>query len=399
MVSPKADPSIVVLSSLFPSAAQLGAGLFVRERLFRVGAHLPMAVVSPRPWFPLQGWLGRGKRPPTQSLEHQQGHEVWVPRFLSLPLLLRRLDAWMMALGSYGRLKRLRAQGRLDLIDAHFGYPDGAAAVRLGQWLGVPVCITVRGTESRHAADARLRPALTRALLGADQLFAVSDSLRRLALSLGVAPDKIKVVGNGVDLQRFRRQDPLACRTRLGLDLAAPVLVTVGGLVERKGFHRVMSCMPELLKRHPGLIYLVVGGASPEGDWTQKLNDLARQLGVSGQVRFLGELSPDALAPVLSAADVFVLASRNEGWANVLLEAMACGLPVVATDVGGNAEVVNDPALGRIVPFDDSPALSLALDEALSRAWDHAAIMAYAQDNTWDRRVEILLAEFRRVHA
>jgi len=177
------------------------------------------------------------------------------------------------------------------------------------------------------------------------------------------------------------------------------VLVTVGGLVERKGFHRVIECLPELRLKHPGLVYLVVGGASPEGDWRTKLEALALQLGVGDQVRFLGTVPPDGLAAILSAADVFVLSTRNEGWANVFLEAMACGLPVITTRVGGNAEVVNHPSLGEVLPFGDAEALQAALDAALCKHWERDAIVAYAQDNTWNRRVEVLVSEFLRIHS
>jgi glycosyltransferase involved in cell wall biosynthesis len=111
-------------------------------------------------------------------------------------------------------------------------------------------------------------------------------------------------------------------------------------------------------------------------------------------VHFLGALPPDELKWPLSASDVFVLATRNEGWANVFLEAMACGLPVVTTDVGGNAEVVCGDALGTLVPFGDETALQQALDGALDKAWDRGAILDYARANQWDRRVAQLLQAF-----
>lgn len=395
-------PHVVVFSSLFPSSVQPGAGLFVRERLFRVGRHLPLSVVAPTPWFPLQRWLSHfkpGFRPGAPRAETQQRHEVWFPRFFSVPGFFKRWDGLFMALAAWPRLKALKQAGRLDVLDAHFGFPDGYAATLLGRWLQVPVCITLRGTESRHARDPQLMPLLRQALMRADRVFAVSTSLAQVALSLGVPADKVRVVGNGVDLTRFAPQPRAQARAALGLSADAPVLVTVGGLCERKGFHRVMALLPELHKRHPGLQYLVVGGPSPEGDWTDKLQRLAQSLHIESAVRFLGPVAPDALAGVLSAADVFVLSTRNEGWANVLLEAMACGLPVVATDVGGNAEVVCQEHLGTIVPFDDAAALSAALDRALATDWDRGALRAYATDNTWDRRVEVLLDEFRRVLA
>jgi len=394
-------PAIVVFSSLFPSTVQPGAGLFIRERLFRVGQHLPLAVVAPSPWFPGQGLIRRIKpafRLGAPAHERQKSFDVWFPRFLSVPGLLKGLDGWLMALGAWPRLRRLKREGRLDLIDAHFAYPDGFAATCLGRWLGVPVTITLRGTESRLARDPALAPKLQRALQDATHVFAVSESLRQVALGLGIAPNKVQVVGNGVDLAKFNPLPRAEARAALGLSASAPVLVSVGGLVERKGFHRVIEQLPALRQAYPGLVYIVVGGPSPEGDMTADLQRQVAQAGLQDAVRLMGPLAPEQLRVPLSAADVFVLATRNEGWANVFLEAMACGLPVVATDVGGNAEVVCRPELGTIVPFGDGDRLRQALDEALRTCWDAAAICRYAQANTWDRRVEDLLRVFRQLH-
>lgn len=395
-------PAVVVLSSLFPSERQPMAGLFVRERMFRVGRDLPLSVVAPTPWFPLQGWLRRFRpafRPGAPHHERQAGHDVWFPRFFSVPALLKQWDGAFMALCAYPRLKRLQRQGRLDVLDAHFAYPDGYAATRLKRWLGVPVCITLRGTESRLAADPAIRPLLRQALLEADQVLAVSTSLARVAQSLDVPAAKVRVVGNGVDIDRFQPLAQDEARRRLGIPPHARVIVTVGGLVERKGFHRVMACLPELRRRHGEVLYLVVGGPSPEGDWTGRLHALRDELGLGEAVRFLGPVAPRELAPVLSAADVFALSTRHEGWANVLLEAMACGLPVVATDVGGNAEVVCRDTLGALVPFDDHNALLEALGQALLRSWDRQAIRSHALANTWDERVRTLHEIFSGLHA
>lgn len=387
---------VVVFSSLFPSAVRPGAGLFIRERMFRVARRRPLVVVSPQPWFPGQALirlLRPGYRPMAPALEMQQGIRVHHPRFLSLPGVLRRLDGWAMAVASYWLLRRLKAGGA-RLIDAHFAYPDGEAATRLGRWLDLPVTITLRGTEVPHSRNPVLRRHLVRALKAATRVFSVSDSLRRLALELGVAPEKTEVVGNGVDTDVFHPVERAAARTRYGLPADARVLVSVGGLVERKGMHRVIACLPALVARHPDLHYLIVGGPGPEGDMRPELDALVAQLGLEGRVHFLGALPPAELKWPLSAADVFVLATRNEGWANVFLEAMACGLPVVTTDVGGNAEVVCRPELGTVVPFGDAAALEQALDAALARTWNREAVLDYARANQWDRRVESLLRAY-----
>lgn len=394
-------PRVVVFSSLFPSAVQPHAGLFVRERMFRVGQHMPISVVAPTPWFPLQRLLRRWKagfRPGAPAHEVQQGVDVWFPRYLSVPGVLKGLDGLLMALGAWPRLRRLKREGRLDIIDAHFAYPEGYAATLLGRWLGVPVTITLRGTEVRHARDGALAGKVRAALQRSSRLFAVSESLRRVAMQLGTEAERVRVIGNGVDLDKFVPVPRAEARRRLDLPATARVLVTVGALVERKGFHRVIELLPALRQRFPDLIYLVVGGPSPEGDLSEALRRQTREAGLESAVRFLGPMSPADLHLPLSAADVFVLASRNEGWANVLLEAMACGLPVVATDVGGNAEVVSAAELGRVVPFGDPGALTQALDAALRSAWDAQALRRHAADNAWDRRVATLCEEFEALH-
>jgi glycosyltransferase involved in cell wall biosynthesis len=387
---------LVVFSSLFPSEARPGAGLFIRERMFRVAQHRPLVVVSPQPWFPGQALIRHfrpGYRPQAPALEIQHGIRVYHPHFLSVPGLLRRLDGWSMALSCYFLLRRLRAEGA-QLIDAHFAYPDGEAATRLGRWLGLPATITLRGTEVPHSRNAMLRPRLARALRRAARVFAVSDSLRRLALELGTPAERTEVVGNGVDTARFHPVERTSARVRLGLPVEARVLISVGGLVERKGMHRVIDCLPALMQHHPELHYLIVGGGSPEGDMRGELDAQVARLGLGDRVHFLGGVAPDELKWPLSAADVFVLATRNEGWANVFLEAMACGLPVVTTDVGGNREVVCQAELGTVVPFGEAGALQHALDEALAKNWNRAGIIEYAQANQWDKRVKQLLRAF-----
>ena len=398
MNSLAADPHIVVLSCLFPNSFQPMAGLFVRERMFRVAKHLPLTVVAPVAWFPFQSLIRKirpGFRPPAPGTEKQQNIEVFHPRFFSIPGAFKSLDGLFMALACFPRMRQLKREQRLDIIDAHFTYPDGYAATLLGKWLNVPVTITMRGTETRHVSDPTLKPLVYKALSGASRVFSVSDSLRQVALSCGIDSAKTRVIGNGVDIAKFVPQPKNAARDALGISRTARVIVTVGGLVERKGFHRVIAAMPELFKTCPDLIYLVIGGPSQEGDWTEQLQQQVSELKLTDAVKFLGPLAADKLSLPLSASDVFVLSTRNEGWANVLLEAMACGLPVVATDVGGNREVIANSNLGTIVPFDHQVELTHAISDALTRIWDRSAIRAYAEANTWDNRVAALVTEFK----
>ena len=392
---------VLVLSSLFPSAAQPAAGIFIRERMFRVARQRELVVVAPQPWFPGQSLLRRRRphfRPDAAVHETVDGVDVFRPRFFSVPGIAKRFDGALMALGAAPTVRRLVRERRIDVLDVHFGYPDGAAGRLLARWFDLPFVLTLRGKEARQAGSA-LRNVLMRAVRAADRIVTVSSALRALAVQLGADPARVQVIGNGVDARRFQPLPRGDARRALGLAEDAQVLISVGTLVERKGFHRVIALLPRLALRHPNLIFLIVGGAGPEGDDSVRLRAQVASLGLQQRVRFVGPLAPDALREALSAADVFVLASRYEGWANVLLEAMACGLPVVATDVGGNAEVVCDRSLGRIVRLGDASALDGALEEALDADWDHATIRAYAESHAWETRIPGLVDLLDRIAA
>ena len=370
--------------------------------MFRVAdhAHVDMVVVSPTPWFPGQGLIRRFKkdyRPQPRAIEMQHGITVHSPRFLAFPGILRNLDAVMMYLFCVGLVRKLVREHGIEIIDSHFTYPDGLAATWLARKFGLKSIITLRGTEVPHAKIPGRVSKLLKAWRQADRVFSVSDSLRQHAISLGAQPDKFRVVGNGIDTEKFQALNPANARERLGIARDARVVVTVGGLVERKGFHRVVECLPALIKEYPNLVYLLVGGANAEGDYSEHIRARAEALDVSRHLVFLGALEPSELSEPLSAADVFVLATSNEGWANVILESMACGTPVIATNVGGNAEVVNSGTLGSIVPFGDSQALTDALLESLRLEWPVAPLTEYALQNHWDTRIEIILDEYNRL--
>lgn len=390
-------PSILVYSSLFPHRGQPNAGVFIRERMFRVARELPVVVVVPVPWFPLQGLLRLIRphfRPPAPRYEQQDGIDVYFPRYLGFPGILKRLDGILMAMGSYLRLRKLKKERDIELIDSHFAYPDGYAATLLGKWLKLPVTITLRGTEVRVSQSELLRPLMLEALSSATRVFSVADFLRQHVASLGADVEKVVVVGNGVDTEKFYPVARSDAREVLGLSSDDQVLISIGGLVPRKGFHRVIEVLPELLIDFPRLKYLIVGGGGPEGDFGQHLKDQVAALGLTNNVIFLGAMPSEKLKVPLSASDLFVLSTQNEGWANVFLEAMACGLPVITTKVGGNAEVVVNDDLGVLVEFGNPAQLMAAIRKALLKEWDSNAIIDYAKGNSWDTRVNTLLHNF-----
>lgn len=395
------EPRLIVYSSLFPSAAAPTAGTFIRERMFRVGKRIPIVVVAPQAWSPFDAiirWFRPSFRPVAAAHETMDGIHVHRPRWLSLPGVGKRFDGWLMALCTQACVRRIQREFGATVIDAHFLYPDGWAATRIAHRLGLASTITVRGSKDEWLIGSSREPMLREAMRSATKLFAVSEALaRNVVHALGVDPSKVEIVGNGVDFERFSPVDRARARERLGIPADAKVLIGVGNLVPSKGFQRVIPLLRRLRERHPGLVYLVVGGGASQGDLRASLEAQARECGVADAVRFCGRQPHSELRWFYGAADVFVLATEFEGWANVLLEAMACGLPVVTTRVGGNPEVVRVPTTGELVDWWDPDAFAGAIDRALSREWDRESIVAYARANGWDERVERLVDEFRRL--
>jgi teichuronic acid biosynthesis glycosyltransferase TuaC len=369
---------LLVFSTVFPNAAQPHHGVFVRERMRGLPDDVEVRVVAPAPWFPFVSGLRPGFRPEVPKEEVQDGVRVLHPRFLSLPGLAKSLDGFLLFLSSLPALIRLRRDFRFDAIDAHFVYPEGLAAVLLGKVFRVPVLITLRGMLPLLVPYRLRRPQLRFALRKAARIVAVSSSLKEDAVRLGIDPARVRVIENGIDPELFRPLDRTEARRSLGLPEDGPLLVSVGTLSPRKGFHLVMEAMTGL---RPDLGFAIVGGDGAEGAMEAELRALAARLGLEDRVIFAGPRSRAELASWYSAADLFVLASGHEGCPNVVLEALACGTPVVATPVGNIAELLT-PEVG-IVTGRQVPELAAAIERGLSRDWDREAIRERIEPRTW----------------
>lgn len=390
-------PSLMVLSSLYPNSKEPGAGPFVRERMKRFKGKTSMFVVSPKPWSPID-WLIRlfvpNYRLTPEHVENQDGVEVYFPKFFAMPFVLRHRDSQSMAKAVSTFIKNNNLESTFDHIDSHFTYPDGAAAAQLKREFGKTLTITMRGTELPHSKLPAQCEAMKAAWQEADRVISVSDSLRQLAIKLGTDEAKTVVVGNGVDSEKFSPDKVSVTKASLGIPEDAKVLITIGGLVPRKGFHRVIKALPQLEQQN--VHYLVIGGATKEGNNESELKQLTKTLQLEDRVHFLGRKKPDQLAAYLTLADIFVLMSGNEGWANVILEAMACGTPVLASDVGGNKEVVCSKEYGSIIDLDDD-ALVVELNKMLATSWHENTIIDYAKANSWNSRIEALTQIFQDI--
>jgi teichuronic acid biosynthesis glycosyltransferase TuaC len=299
------------------------------------------------------------------------------------------LSPWLLALSAKRAIEKMLTAGEnFDLIDAHYFYPDGVAAVLLGQWLSKPVVITARGSDLNFIPNYwTARKWIQWASRHAAGLITVSAALKNVLVQLGAAPNKINVLRNGVDLVQFQPTDREQARKNFGL--VGFVLLSVGNLIPLKGHDLAIRSLTKV----PDAI-LLVAGAGPE---KQSLQNLARTLGVRERVRFLGTLPQDELRAYYGAADALVLASSREGWANVLLESMACGTPVIATAVGGSAEVVAAPEAGLLLATRSAEALVQAIAQLRNAYPDRAATRRYAERFGWDETTAGQIKLFRDI--
>jgi glycosyltransferase involved in cell wall biosynthesis len=235
------------------------------------------------------------------------------------------------------------------------------------------------------------------ALRRAATVITVSDGLRDLALELGVDPGLARTIPNGVDAGTFFPRDRAACRSahRIGAD--ERVVLSAGDLAELKGHHRVIGALAALARAGTSARLIIAGGVGRSGRYAESLRRLAAESGMNDRVEFVGEVRQEVLAELMTAADVFCLASSTEGWPNVVNEALACGTPVVATDVGAVRQMVSSERYGRVVPFGDDEALTRALQTALNGDWDRPAIAERGRSRSWQQVGEEVLEQACRV--
>ena len=373
---------ILTVTSLYPNEVQPNHGIFVENRLRRiVGGAIEARVVAPVPWFPFTagafGRYARFARVPRE--ETRCGIRVLHPRFPSIPKVGMSVAPLLM----YAALERFVRGGGLgrydfDLIDAHYFYPDGVAAALLGRRYGKPVVVTARGSDINLIAQYAIpRRQIIWAARKAAAVIAVSEALKERMVDLGIDPDRIFVLRNGVDLDAFQPKGTRSLRSEAE---GAPILLSVGNLVAGKGHDLAIRALTLL----DGAELQIVG----EGPLRASLEALAQSLSVGQRVRFLGRVPHERLTEVYGAADALILASAREGWPNVLLEAMACGTPVVATKVGGIPEIVKSSPAGVLVEERSPEAIASAVEGLLAAPPPRAATRAYAEQFGWQETID-----------
>ncbi|MBC7454782.1 MAG: glycosyltransferase family 4 protein [Massilia sp.] len=382
---------ILTFSTLFPNAVTPGHGIFVETRLRHLVAsgHVQARVMAPVPWFPFKRPSRYAKFADVPREEIRSGIQVSHPRFIVLPKVGMSAAPLLLANAARPAIGRMIDEGYdFDLIDAHYFYPDGVAAAMLGKYFNKPVVITARGSDITLLPHYRLPRAMIRwAARQAAGVITVCGALKDEMLTLGLDAAHVTALRNGVDLDLFQPVDRSAVRARLGLTQFT--LLAVGHLVPVKAQELIIAALPLL----PDVRLLIAG----DGPNRKMLNDLARTLGVAHRVTLLGAVAQAQLRDYYGGADALVLPSSREGWANVLLEAMACGTPVIASRVWGTPEVVAAPEAGLLLGERSARGIAAAVTALRTNPPDRAATRRYAERFSWDDTTAGQLQLFRDI--
>ena len=385
---------VLTFSTLYPNAARPAHAVFVETRLRQLLAsgQAEAKVLAPVPWFPFRhhafGDYARHARVP--RVERRNGIAVVHPRYPVVPKVGMTLAPLLLSWAVAPTVERILRHYPFDLIDAHYFYPDGVAAVMLGRRVNKPVVITARGTDINLIAKYGLPRAMIRwAARNAAGVITVSRALNDALVGLGVPPEHIRVLRNGVDMDFFKPLEREAARGRLGM--TRKTLLSVGNLLEFKGHGVVISALSLL----PQCELIVIGDGPDRGNF----ETLARQCGVAERVRFVGSIDQAELRDYYAAADALVLASSREGWPNVLLEAIACGTPVIASNVGGVSEILTAAAGGMMLDERSPAALAHAVRALLAKSPDRSATRRHAEQFGWEATTKGQLQLFKQILA
>ena len=389
----------LLFSTLYPSSARPLHGLFVETRLRELlrSGEVETRVMAPVPWFPSSDprWGEYARMAATPTRETRHGIDVLHPRYPVVPKVGMTIAPMLLAAASIGPIRRLVADGGdFDIIDAHYFYPDGVAATMLARFFRKRVVITARGSDinviSRYPVARRLMQWAARR---ADASIGVCNALAD-QIKPWTASERVHVVRNGVDLQRFRPVPREDARRKLDIR-GSPLLLSVGHLVENKGHALVIDALAEIRKHFPDAGLAIVG----HGPDRERLRQHAASRGCADRVTLVGAVENASMVDWYNAANVLVLASAREGWANVLLESLACGTPVVATRVGGSPEVLTDERVGRLVEGRDGQSIAESVLPLLSDYPDGADVRRYAEGFSWDATSRAQVELFRGLPA
>ncbi|HQP55893.1 MAG TPA: glycosyltransferase [Syntrophorhabdus sp.] len=390
---------ILAISYLFPNPCQQNNGIFVLNRLKALSKLHEITIVAPIPWFPFRHCLP--DYPDLRSVplvEEIDGIHVYHPRFFVIPRFFKWLDPFLFLLCTLPILLKLCTKKSYDIIDVHWVYPDILSGLFLSRITKKPFITTIRGKEAVCYEEKSMRKRLLdRWLKKSDKVICLSAELADIAHAIGVDSGKIHVVSNGVDIETFRPLDPLSCRRKLGIPLDRKIILSIGYLIERKGFHHIIDSMPGLISKYNDVLLYIVGSPGAEGNYLPQLEEKITNMNLEDRIFLVGARPNNELPLWYGSANVFCLATSGEGSPNVVMEALACGCPAVVSSVGGIPDIMSERFLGNVFNLTDKNGLAEALDNFFSREWNRQRIRKHMERYSWNWCAENVDNVYREV--
>jgi teichuronic acid biosynthesis glycosyltransferase TuaC len=379
---------VLALTKIFPNARQPLAAAFNRQQFAALARRAALQVVVPVQWFPGAARFGdrtdAGKLAQVPAYDWVDGMFVRYPRVFHLPRIDYPAAAGLYWVSLYPLMRRLCRD--VDVVLGSFLYPDGVAAVWMARALGLPSVVYALGTDVNLVPEIPGVPAMLRwTLPRTNRIVAVSRDLAGKMVALGAPADRVSVIPNGVDREIFHPRDRAPARAQLGQPEGGRLILYVGRLERAKGIDELLSAFDTLAAEDPTVRLAIVGDGALRARCDQAAAARPGRLLVPG-----GRPLPE-VACWMAAADLLVLPSWHEGTPNVIIEALASGRPVVASDTGGIPDLLDAPTLGERFPPRDVPALTAALRRVLARPHDPAAIAARGAVS-WGESADQLLA-------
>jgi len=376
---------VLLITNLFPTPADPERGVFTLQLAKRLNKICELTVICPLPWFPktsllknFERWYQLSEVPEQYSIDEIG---VYSPKYILIPKISESFHHLLMRYWLSPFIKKLHKKNNYAVINSQWLYPDSVAVDAIANTLNIPHVATGLGCDVNDNLYQKGKAAqILNMLEQASAITVVSSRLKDELVRSGVKSDKVSVILNGVDIERFKLLEKNSCREKLNIETDKKLILYVGRLSYEKCVASLISAFALIYKEDPTLSLALVG----EGPELADLTALCKANKIENSVHFVGKIAHTELNAWFAAADVFCLPSKREGCPNVVLEALACGCPVVASDVGALPDLVSG-ATGLLFEPEDVNDMSNKLSEAMQKKWDRTMIHASMKDATWEQ--------------
>ncbi|CAB1055281.1 hypothetical protein D1BOALGB6SA_14 [Olavius sp. associated proteobacterium Delta 1] len=380
---------LLLTTSIFPNSYEPTKGIYIYRQAKALLEFCDVKVIAPVPYVP--GWM---KLPTYEGYlrvprkENLNGLEVLYPRYVVTPRIGRAFYGLSYFVSVWNCARKNAADSKVILT--YWAYPDGFGSVLLGKKRGLPVLLGGLGCDINDAENDRIRRRMVSfALRKSEHVMSVSAAMKRKMCYLGVPEDKVIVIPNGVE-EKFKPIKQSEARNQIDLGIVDSTdskekwILYIGRFSSEKGLETLLKATKVLAERGSKVRVILVGN----GPEKKKLENMSIAIGLSKILRFVDEVSHEKVPIIMNCADVFCLPSIREGWPNVVMEALACGIPVVASNVGGLPEIIAHHDYGLLVPAGDPVGLADGLESAINRIWDKDVVRSAVRNRTWKHVAE-----------